>query len=320
MSACGNCGDNIYYPAAYNTVIGIGSHNDEFEPSEFSSVGNGVDLLFKGENIKAVSIKNAYDYEIVEGTSYSAALVTSYAAAALENYPELLPYQMRYLMRISCNDICDEGYDEISGYGVFEPSLFYKNLSLFDKGEISCFSDVKKEDWYFDCVCYAEKRGLISGVSNTEFAPDESLTRAMLVTILWRNEQQPEVMYEMEFDDTDESAYYFEAVRWAASNNIVSGYSETEFAPNENITREQLAVIMYRYAQYKGYDTIISEDTNILSYNDYDSISEYAIGAIQYAVGSGLMHGSSEMFLRPKDNTTRAEAAAILQRFIEENV
>ena len=100
---------------------------------------------------------------------------------------------------------------------------------------------------------------------------------------------------------------------------IVNGVTETEFAPNDNITREQIAAIMHRYAQYKGYDVSVGENTNILSYDDFNSISEYAIAAMQYACGRGLIKGKSESTLNPKDNATRAEIAAILHRFIEAN-
>ena len=106
---------------------------------------------------------------------------------------------------------------------------------------------------------------------------------------------------------------------WAASIGIVSGHSETEFAPNDNITREQIATIMHRYAQYKGHDVSVGENTNILSYTDTKHISEYAIPAMQYVVGTGLMNGKTDSTINPKDNATRAEVAAILQRFLEKN-
>ena len=111
VSACGNDGGDLYYPAAYPTVLGVGSHGAAREPSAFSCSGEGLDLLFSGEEVPAVSLKNADDYELVTGTSYSAALITSYAAAALETYPELLPRQTRYFFRVSCADICEKGYD-----------------------------------------------------------------------------------------------------------------------------------------------------------------------------------------------------------------
>ncbi len=106
---------------------------------------------------------------------------------------------------------------------------------------------------------------------------------------------------------------------WAEKNGIANGISKTKFAPDQNITREQIAAIMHRYAQYKGYDVSVGENTNILSYDDFDSISEYAIASMQWAVGSGLIKGKSESTLNPLDNATRAEIAAILHRFIEAN-
>lgn len=315
VSSCGNGGDIVYFPAAYNTVIGVGSHNQNLEPSEFSSFGNGIDLLFSGENIKAVSIKNADDYEFVEGTSYSAALITSYAASALEDYPSLLPHQIRYFMRISCDDICDKGYDEKSGYGIFNPELFNENLSLFDRGEISCFLDVQKEDWYFDSVCYTEQNRLFSGVSDTEFAPNEPLTRAMLVTAIYRAEGQPDVSSGT-FADVENGSYYENAVIWAQENGIVNGISETEFAPNINITLEQTATIFYRYAKLKN-KVPNGTWTIQLDYTDLSDISDYALEAIMYCNLSGIMQGRDNNQFAPKTNAARAEAAAILQRFLE---
>lgn len=315
VSACGNDGDIVYYPAAYSTVIGVGSYNENLEPSEFSSGGNGIDLLFSGENIKAVSIKNANDYELVEGTSYSAALITSYAAAALEDYPSLLPHQIRYFMRISCDDICDEGYDEKSGYGAFNPNLFYEKLSLFDKGEISCFLDVKKEDWYFDSVCYSEQNRLFFGVSDTEFAPNEPLTRAMLVTVLYRAEGEPTVNKDISFLDVESGSYYENALIWANQNGIVNGVSETEFAPDINITREQIAAIIYRYAKLKN--TAIEDAWEIqLDYTDLANISDYALEAVMYCKDKDIMQGRENNTFYPKSNATRAETATILQRFL----
>lgn len=181
------------------------------------------------------------------------------------------------------------------------------------------FEDVTSDDWFYDSVKYVYENTLMNGVSDSEFAPNTTLTRAMLVTVLYRNEGEPEVENNATFDDVIASAYYDKSVAWAQSNEIVNGYSETEFAPNINITREQIAAIMYRYAEYKGYDTSIGENTNILSYSDYNEISEYAISSVKYAVGSGLMKGKTDFTINPKDNTTRAEIATILQRFIENN-
>ena len=155
------------------------------------------------------------------------------------------------------------------------------------------------------------------GISEDEFAPNNTLTRAMLVTVLYRNAGEPAVNKSIPFSDVDMSSWYANAVIWAQQNGIVSGVTENEFAPDSNITREQIATIMYRYAQYKRYNVSVGENTNILSYDDAESISEYAIASMQYAVGSGLINGKTNLTLNPKDNATRAEIAAILQRFIE---
>lgn len=159
----------------------------------------------------------------------------------------------------------------------------------------------------------------MGGTTNTTFAPNEPLTRGMLVAILYRADGEPAVNKSIPFGDVKADMYYANAVVWAQQNGIVNGVSETEFAPDDNITREQIAAIMHRYAQYKGYDVSVGESTNILSYTDAESISEYAISAMQYAVGSGLMKGKTESTINPLDNATRSEIAAILQRFIEAN-
>ncbi len=182
------------------------------------------------------------------------------------------------------------------------------------------FADVHPADhWAIADVDYVFTKGLMNGVSETHFAPNDNLTRAMLVTVLYRLEGEPATNRSIPFADVDMGAYYANAVIWAKQNGIVNGVTENEFAPNDNITREQIAAIMHRYAKYKGYDVTVGENTNILSYDDFDSISEYAIASMQYACGSGLMKGKTESTLNPKDNATRAEIAAILHRFIEAN-
>ncbi len=181
------------------------------------------------------------------------------------------------------------------------------------------FEDLDVKAWYHHDVDYAIENGIFRGVTENKFAPDDKLTRAMLVTVLYRVEGEPAVNKSIPFKDTDMSSYYADAVIWAQQNGIVNGVSENEFAPDENITREQIAAIMHRYAKFKGYDVTVGENTNILSYDDESDISEYAISSMQYAVGSGLIKGKSESTLNPKDNATRAEIAAILHRFIEAN-
>ena len=177
------------------------------------------------------------------------------------------------------------------------------------------FDDVGWADWFHDNVVYVYENGLMNGTGAAAFEPDGTVTRGMIVTILHRLEGEPAVNYLMPFTDVAEGAWYAEAVRWAASEGIVTGVSETLFAPNDPITREQFAAILWRYAKYKGFDVSIGESANILSYADFGEIGEYAIPALQWACGEGIISGRGEGVLDPRGTATRAEAAAMLQRF-----
>lgn len=182
------------------------------------------------------------------------------------------------------------------------------------------FEDISADDWHYDYVKYAVENNLFKGTSENSFSPDENLTRAMLVTILYRVEGETAIDKAVSFADVEAGSYYENAVNWAKQNGIVNGVTDTLFAPDEIITREQLAAIMYRYASYKGKDVSVGENTNILSYDDFESISEYAIPAMQYTAGAGLINGKTQSTLNPQDGTTRSEAAAVLYRFLAEDI
>ncbi len=176
------------------------------------------------------------------------------------------------------------------------------------------FTDVGRGDWFFDDVRYVYETGLMNGVSATRFAPYGSTTRGMIVTILYRMEGQPSISRDCPFTDVASGSYYERAITWAAANGIVTGHSSTIFAPDASITREQLAAILYRYAVYKGLDVSVGENTNILSYEDFASLSEYAIPAMQWACGAGVLYGFGGSLL-PDAPANRLQAAAILHRF-----
>lgn len=178
------------------------------------------------------------------------------------------------------------------------------------------FNDVSANDWFASAVDYVTGKGMMNGTADNTFSPKANTTRGMVVTVLYRLENQPSTSA-ASFTDVASGAYYANAVVWANANGIVSGYGSGKFGPNDKVTREQLAAILYRYAQYKKYDVSVGEDTNILSYNDAQSISSYAIPAIQWACGAGVVTGKSGSTLDPKGNATRAEVAAMLMRFCE---
>lgn len=179
------------------------------------------------------------------------------------------------------------------------------------------FIDVPAGAWYEEGVRYVYQNGLMAGTSATTFSPDVSTTRGMIATILWRLEGSPVVDFAMDFDDVAGHSWYAEAVRWAASEGIVSGYGNGKFGPDDVITREQMAAMLYRYAQIKGCDVSAGENVNILSYTDFQELSEYAIPAMQWAVGAGLISGTSESTLGPQGSASRAQAAVILTRYCQ---
>ena len=178
------------------------------------------------------------------------------------------------------------------------------------------FDDVQPDDWFFGDVQYVYENDLMNGTSANRFSPLSSTTRAMVVTVLWRLENSPVVNYAMSFKDVNEGAWYGEAVRWAAASGIVTGYDAETFGPNDSVTREQLAAILYRYAEYRDIDVSVGEDTNILSYEDALTISDYAVPAMQWACGAGLIQGADGR-LMPRSDASRAQIAAILHRFCE---
>lgn len=183
------------------------------------------------------------------------------------------------------------------------------------------FTDIADNAWYADAVRYVYKHGLMAGTSATTFAPDVTTSRAMIATILWRMAGSPVVNYAMTYTDVAQGQWYSEAVRWATSEGIVGGYGNGLFGTNDPITREQFAAMLYRFAQEQGYDVSIGENTNILSYTDVADLSEYAISAMQWAVGAGIINGTGDgSTLTPQGQATRAQAAVMLTRFCEEYV
>ena len=177
------------------------------------------------------------------------------------------------------------------------------------------FVDVTPTDWFYDAVQYVFEKGLMLGVSDTEFGPNLSTTRGMIVTILYRMEGEPEAAA-APFTDVEPGLWYSNAIGWGAANDIVNGYGDGRFGPNDQITREQMAAIFYRYAQYKGYDVTARADLS--GYADADQISEYAVEAMQWAVGVKLVNGLTADTLVPKGQATRAQVATMLMRFDQE--
>ena len=199
-----------------------------------------------------------------------------------------------------------------------DSSAAYTVCAKDDSCPLGLFADAAPTAWYHDGVHYCIENGLMQGVSTASFLPNGSTTRAQLVTILWRLEGNPALVSAADFSDIADGAWYAGAIRWAADSGVVKGYDNGCFGPNDAVTREQMAAILYRYAQHKGYDVSAGKDTNILSFDDAFAVSEYAIPAMQWACGSGMVRGIAQkggMLLAPRDTTTRAQTATLLMRF-----
>lgn len=185
-----------------------------------------------------------------------------------------------------------------------------------DDSKYVSFSDVKQADWFYGYVKTVQEKGLMMGVSETDFAPNAKLTRAMFVTILYRMAGEPETDISA-FTDIEAGSWYERAVGWASANGIVTGISDTEFAPNTDITREQMAAIIFRYAKYRGIDTKTG-NIKAISHSDIADVSDWATEAIQYCVAASIINGNENGNLLPKKTATRAETAAVITRIYEE--
>ena len=177
------------------------------------------------------------------------------------------------------------------------------------------FLDVNEGDWFYDAVAYAYENGLMDGVGGNRFAPNSATTRAQLVTILYRMEGQPVVSGDLPFTDVEAGTWYTNAVVWAAQNGIVNGVGDDTFAPGNDLTREQLVTILYRYAESKGYD--VSASADLAGYPDGEEIQAYAREAMAWAVAENIIQGMEDDTLKPAGNASRAQIATILMRFCE---
>lgn len=188
-------------------------------------------------------------------------------------------------------------------------------VAIADKAPKADFADVAADAWYADAVQYVFENGMMNGTSETTFSPNLITTRSMIVTILYRLENEPSVAGTTAFTDVAADQYYADAVAWAAQNGIVAGINATTFAPNNAITRDQMAAILYRYAQFKGYD--VSARADLSAYTDAASVGAYATNAMAWANSTELITGTSATALSPAGQATRAQVATILIRFCE---
>ena len=288
-----------------------GSYSYTVSASGYQSQSGGFRVLGEDQIITVtlsmeIPLPDIYDIEVIPGGNGAVKPNFSSASAGTRIILAVTPdegYELSY--------ITVDG-ERIDGTSFTMPAHDVEVRAYFVRiGADMPFTDVKPGDWFYDYVAYVYANGLMEGTSATTFAPDDNMTRAMLVTILWRVEGEPVVNYLMPFTDVPDGAWYAEAVRWAASEGIVEGVSAAEFAPDAEITREQLAAMLYRYAGEPAASGDLS------AYTDAASVSAYAVNAMSWCVGHGIITGVTATTLDPQGTATRAQCAAMLMRFAE---
>ena len=267
---------------------------------EFTDAGGVITAGVRGVNGETVSYR--FKWTDTDDTTIEANKSYAWTVRSLDdNYEDMTGSTVLYPVSTSYSEQVKKQSEEFEA----------KKRGELPEDELD-FRDVYEDDYFFDAVEWAAEQGIMDGVGGGLFAPHSACTRAQLVTILYRLEGSPAASANP-FNDVARGSYYEKAVAWAAEHGIVTGYGDGLFGPNDRITREQLAAILHRYAQYKKLDVSVGEDTNILSYNDATSISDYAFPAMQWACGAGLLKGANGDLL-PKNTATRAQTATILYR------
>ena len=304
VSAVGNDNQsypqNIYFPAAYDAVIGVGAIDNSGEVALFSQRNSSVDVVAKGKDLWVSRASGRMTY--VSGTSYSTAFVSATVARILSENPNFSPEDVRNILYKSADDLGKTGYDIDSGYG----ALNIEKAMELAKG-YSRFTDIPNNSWYYNAVNRIDRFGFIKGTSKTQFSPELITTKAMVLTILYRLDNEPN-------QSVDNDKWYSFAKAWA-KNNRISDCENME----SNISREDFAVFLYRYAKYRGSDVKLYENTDICHYSDFYIASEDAMPAIKWAVGSGVIKGNTKITLNLKDYTTRAEAATMILNYLDRN-
>ncbi len=292
ISSVGNDGnDSVYYPGAYSSVLCVGSANEaNSAPADFSNRNEAVDLLAPGEKLPTATMKG--NRLSASGTSFSTAYISGVAAKLMTEYPDLTAGQVRQILYASATDFGTTGYDRESGWGILnlEQAFVYA-------GKRCLFRDVEPSKWCFDGVNKAAKLGLLQGTSAVEFSPNKPTTRAMLWMMLYRLQGLK--------PSESTGIWYRDAQLWAIAKGISDGTN-----PNGTITREQMAVMLYRYTATLGYD--LGKRADLSKFSDADSISSYAKDALSWANANGLINGTGTKTLSPQGNATRAQVAVII--------
>ena len=281
----------------------------------------GAEYFMLGEAY-GLEVWNEGDWEALPLLREWGVLAIGYGIAAGDSREFQLNWEMPYgeLPAGRYRVIKDISYQSREAHKTLGTKDYYAEFTITAEetaGWNNPFTDVYPNDTYYDAVKYVYENGLMQGKFANYFAPVAPTTRGQIVTILWRLEKMPVVNYILPFSDISQEYYYTEAIRWAAAEHIVEGYTDSTFRPDMPISRQQLITMLWRYAKYSSVDFSAGENTNILSYNDAFDISEYAMPAMQWACGTGVMCGHENGTLRPLEIANRGETAQMFFNFLK---
>lgn len=301
-------GEITEVPGDYDSTIGVVAVDSENNRASFSNYGFCKDIAAPGSEI--YSTLKGGGCGTMSGTSMAAPAVSAAAAMMYALQPDITPAGVKEILKSTSSPSEDP---QIYNLGVLNCEAALKAV---DSVRDLPFPDLDSGQWYYDYVAFVYDRGIMTGMSDGTFRPNENLCRAQFALILHRMSGEPENDRNSGFPDISPSDWYVEAVTWAVRSGVVTGFVDTGlFGPTWNITREQLVTMLYRYAGYCGYDT--ADRASLSGYADGSLVSEYARVAMEWAVGAGIISGKyEETQLDPQGNATRAECAAVIERFL----
>lgn len=294
--------DGVLYDKEKRTLISVPPANKAEElyiPGTVKELAPGAVCMTK--NIKSIYVPASVKSAGVDAFSDNGALTDIYYEGSDSEWAALYPDDGFYSLNSGVNDV-----------------NIHTNAKVIEEPENKTeYTDIPADAWYYEYVKFATDTGIIDGITGDEFRPDEDITRAAFITAVYRLENMPEVTAENMFEDVEDDAFYRDAVVWGNENGIINGVSDTEFEPDERITREQLATMIYRYIKFNGEEGLTGDRRLSLDYIDADKISGYAYEPVLWCSMNEVIGGFDDGTVRPQGNTTRAQAAAILMRLNE---
>jgi len=320
VSSVGNYGtESYFYPAAYETVVGVGSVSQDGSVSAFSQRNDSVLVLAPGDEIISLSQSDDQGYVLCSGTSYASPHVAAAAAIARSSDPALSPAGFRALLMESSSAGLD-GYEMASGYGVLNIAAMLSLQEQRREQETAAVSPDAYEDiadhWGRAYINLAHESGLLALDDGEQFFPDRNITRAEFLYMLALLSGMELSGYTADFTDVSETDRFYPGVSWAAAMGIVQGNGDGTFTPLEEITREQMATLLYRYALWAGIPLAEPDEALMAKYTDRELISDWALASFSWAVAADVVHGDTETTLNPLGGATKAEGATLIINYI----